>query len=69
MCTSAATAGAAPSVLSDRLNLSSLYSQTHRVFVLAAARMLLHVAEFPFILISFRLLHRVTTVTPPPHGC
>lgn len=51
-----------------RLNhlLLSLSFQTHRIFVLAAARMLLHVAEFPFILIIFRLLHRVTTVNPPP---
>lgn len=44
--------------------LFSLSFQTHRIFVVAAARALLHVAEFPFILIIFRLLHRVTTVNP-----
>lgn len=41
--------------------LFSLYCHTHRIFVLAKARMLFRVAEFSFITI-FRLLHRVTAV-------
>lgn len=39
-----------------------------RIFVLAAARVLLHVAEFPFILIIFRLLHRLLYNSKPPLG-
>lgn len=71
MCTSTqVTAGARPGfwlagARSLNNQLFALYFQTHRIFVLATARMLLHVAEFPFILIIFRLLHRVATVTPP----